>query len=161
VVLAHLGGVGWNAVLPAHGGDAVKVMLVNRRMPRRRLAFAGLNPRPAGGRGSGLHRASRPALLATSLVSLDALTSTLPPATATLLVTAVACLAAVAALFLRRRLKGLAHEVRGGLAALSRPRILVTRILPWLLAGRVLRLVSLALVVTAAGVPFGPPPRSP
>src|SRR5436190_11928155 len=31
VVVAHLGGAGFNGVVPAHGGDAVKLALVKRR----------------------------------------------------------------------------------------------------------------------------------
>src|SRR3954447_7110758 len=48
VVLAHLGGVGWNALLPAHTGDAAKVVILNERMPRRRLAFLAGTTVPPG-----------------------------------------------------------------------------------------------------------------
>src|SRR3954451_13306520 len=33
VVVAHLGGMGFNGLVPAHGGDAVKVALLKRRAP--------------------------------------------------------------------------------------------------------------------------------
>src|SRR6478609_11104988 len=33
VVVAHLGGAGFNGVVPAHGGDAVKLGLVKRKVP--------------------------------------------------------------------------------------------------------------------------------
>src|SRR3954453_7194149 len=33
VVAAHLGGAGFNGILPAHGGDAVKLALLKRRAP--------------------------------------------------------------------------------------------------------------------------------
>jgi len=155
VVLADLGGVGWNAVLPAHGGDAVKVVLVNRRMPRRRLALLASTLVPPAVVEAALTTLLIAGLLATGLVSLHALTSNLPPASTALLVAAVVCVAVVAALFLRRRLNRLAHDVRAGIAVLSRPHTLATRILPGLLAGRALRLLALALVLTAAGVPFG------
>src|SRR4051812_37973721 len=37
VVVAHLGGAGFNGVIPAHGGDAVKLALLKRRVPEARF----------------------------------------------------------------------------------------------------------------------------
>src|SRR5436189_6095053 len=37
VVVAHLGGAGFNGIVPAHGGDAVKLALVKRRVPEVRF----------------------------------------------------------------------------------------------------------------------------
>ena len=155
VVLAHLGGVGWNAVLPAHGGDAVKVVLASRRMPRRRLALLASTLVPPALVEAAFTVLLVAGLIAMGLVTLDVVTSGLPAAGTALIVAALVCIAIVAALFLRRRLNELAHEVRAGLAVLGRPRIVATRIVPWLLAGRALRLIAFALVLTAAGVPFG------
>ena len=155
MVLAHLGGVGWNAVLPAHGGDAVKVVLASRRMPRRRLALLASTLVPPALVEAAFTALLVAGLVAMGLVTLDAVTSSLPAAGTALLVASVVCIAFVAALLLRRRLNQLAHEVRAGLAVLGRPRTVATRIVPWLLAGRTLRLIAFALVLTAAGVPFG------
>jgi hypothetical protein len=155
VVLAHLGGVGWNAVLPAHGGDAVKVVLASRRMPRRRLALLASTLLPPALVEAAFTVILIAALVAIGLVTLDTVTSSLPAAGTALSGLSVVCITVVATLFLRRRLTGLAHEVQAGLAILGRPRIVATRIVPWLVAGRALRLVAFALVLTAAGVPFG------
>jgi hypothetical protein len=160
VTLAHLGGVGWNAVLPAHGGDAVKVMLASRRMPGRRLALLASTLLPPALVEAAFTALLVIGLLATGLVTLNAVTSSLPAAGTALVVAALALIAVVAALLLRRHLGRIVHEVRAGLAVLTRPRSVATRIVPWLLAGRLLRLIAFALVLTAAGVPFGiAPPR--
>src|SRR3954463_15674560 len=37
VVVAHLGGAGFNGIVPAHGGDAVKLALLKRRAPDARF----------------------------------------------------------------------------------------------------------------------------
>src|SRR3954452_18904541 len=37
VVVAHLGGAGFNGLVPAHGGDAGKLALVKRRAPHARI----------------------------------------------------------------------------------------------------------------------------
>jgi hypothetical protein len=93
-------------------------------------------------------------LLATDVVSLDALTSALPPAGTVLVVASALCVAFVAALVFRRRLERLWRDVRSGLAILRAPVAVATRIVPWLAVGRVLRLLAFALVLVAAGVPF-------
>jgi hypothetical protein len=154
VVLAHLGGVGWNAVLPARAGDAVKVVLVNRRMQERRLATLVSTLVPPALVEAAITALLVVGLLAASVVSLKALTSNLPPTSTALVVAAAVCVGVVAALMFRRRFKQIVRDVRLGLAVLGRPSVLATRILPWLAAGRVVRLLAFALVLTAAGVPF-------
>lgn len=155
VVLAHLGGIGWNAVLPARTGDGIKVALVDRRIPGRHLATVISTLVPPAVVEAGFTILLVAGLIATSLVSMDVLTRTLPQASTVVLVAIVVCMGLIAAFVFRRRLKRLAHDVRAGLAVLSHPRIMGSRILPWLAAGRVVRLLAFALVLTAAGVPFG------
>src|SRR4051812_50093963 len=50
VVVAHLGGAGFNGVIPAHGGDAVKLALLKRRGPGARFGalLGSIGPPPAG-----------------------------------------------------------------------------------------------------------------
>jgi hypothetical protein len=155
VVLAHLGGSGFNAVLPARAGDAVKVALVSRRVPNRRLAFLASTLAPPALVEAAFTVLLLGGLLTASVVSLDTLTSALPPVGTAFVVAGVVCLAAVLALIFRRRLQRVVHEVRAGLAVLGRPGILATRVFPWILAGRVLRLLAFALVLVAAGMSFG------
>jgi hypothetical protein len=77
VALAHLGGAGWNAVLPADAGDAVKVILVNRRMPERRLAMLAATLVPPALVEAAFTALLLIGVLTTSLVSLSALDSAL------------------------------------------------------------------------------------
>ena len=155
VVAAHLGGVGWNAVLPAHSGDAVKVVLVSRKLPGQRLATLAATLVPPALVEAAFAAMLLAGIVAAGLVSLKVLTSALPPAEAVLVIAAVVGLAFVAAVLCRSRLGKLPDNVRAGLAVLGRPRILATRVVPWLVAGRVVRLLAFALVLTVAGVSFG------
>jgi hypothetical protein len=154
VVLAHLGGVGWNAVLPARTGDAVKVVILNEEMPQRRLAFLAATTVPPAVVEAGLTVLLVAGLVATGLVSADTLVETLHPAGMALVAGGAVALLLVLALIFRRRLKRIARSVRSGLTVLSRPRILATHVVPWILAGRVLRLLSYALVLPALGMPL-------
>jgi hypothetical protein len=155
VALAHLGGVGWNAVLPAHAGDAIKVVLLRRRMPERRLATLALTLVPPALVEAAFTALLLAGLLGAGLVSLRVLSPILPRAGTALVIAVAVCVGVLAALVFRRRLKQLVRDVRSGLAVLGRPRIMATRIVPWLAAGRGVRLLAFAVVLTAAGVPFG------
>src|SRR4051794_41434365 len=46
IVVAHLGGAGFNGIIPAHGGDAVKLALLKRRGPGGRLRGPPRRPGP-------------------------------------------------------------------------------------------------------------------
>jgi hypothetical protein len=151
-VLAHLGGAGWNAVLPARAGDAVKVVLVNRCMPERRLALLASTLIPPALVEAALTALLLVGVLAAGVVSLDVLTSALPPAGTALVVAGIVCAATIAAVILRRRLARIVTSVRCGLAVLRHPRVVIALIVPWLVAARALRLLAFALVLTAAGV---------
>jgi hypothetical protein len=142
-------------VLPAHSGDAVKVVIVNRKVPGRRLATLAATLVPPGLVEAAFTAILLAGILAAGLVSLDVLTSTLPPAGTVLVIAGLVIVGLVAVVLLRRRLEKLLRNVRDGLAVLGRPRILATHVVPWLLAGRAVRLLSFALVLTVAGVPFG------
>ena len=155
VVLAQLGGCGWNAVLPAHAGDAVKVAIVNRRFPHGHLALLVATLVPPGLVEAGFTALLVIGLLATGLVSVDVLGSSLPGPGMVLLAAGVAGLALVLTFIFRRRLVRLVREVRSGLAVLGRPRIVATKVVPWLAAGRAVRLLAFALVLIAAGLEFG------
>ena len=154
VVMAHLGGVGWNAILPAHTGDAAKVVIVNRRMPERRLALLATSLIPPGLVEAGFTVLLMIGLLVTGIVSLEMLTPELPHGTVLLVAAGVLCVALGAAFVFRGRLRRVACNVRAGLEVLRRPRILCACVVPWLLAGRVVRLLAFACVLPAAGLPF-------
>lgn len=155
VALAHLGGAGWNAVLPARAGDAVKVGLVARRIPERPQATVASTLAPPGLVEAVITALLLVGFLGTHSVPLRSFAHTLPAADTGFLLASAVCMGLVAAVAFRRRLKQLVADLRSGVAVLSQPRILGSRVLPWLLAARVVRLLSFALVLTAAGVPFG------
>ena len=154
VALAQLGGCGWNAVLPARAGDAVKVALVRRRMPGTPLAgLAGTLVAPA------LVDAALTALLVAALVAAGLLvpgdlSTHLPGVSSLAILGGAVCLGVAAFALLRHRLRRFARDARAGLAAVGKPGVLATRVLPWQLAARVLRLMAFALVLVAAGLPF-------
>ena len=154
VAVAQLGGVGWNAVLPAHSGDAVKVAIVSRKVPNRHLSTLVATLVPPAAVEAVFTAILVAGILAAGFVSLDDLTSALPSIGTLLVIAGVVALAAVAIVVFRRRLAKLLDDVRAGLA-LGRPSVIATRVVPWLAVARVVRLLAFALVLTAAGVPFG------
>lgn len=155
IALAHLGGCGWNSVLPARAGDAVKVALVRRHLPHTPVATLGATLVAPSVVDAALTVALVAGLLWAGAVSPAELTGNLPEASAVPLAAGLAGVALLAGYLLRRRLRRFAGHLRAGLSAVRRPRFMAARILPWQAAARVVRLLALALVLVAAGLPFG------
>jgi Lysylphosphatidylglycerol synthase TM region len=154
VVRAQLGGCGWNAVLPARAGDAVKVALVRRRMPETPIAALAGTLAPPALIDAALTAALAAALFASGVLAPHDITPNLPAGSALPIALGLASLFALALALLHRRLLRIARDARAGLALLGRPRLLATQVLPWQLASRALRLLALACVLLAAGLPF-------
>ena len=154
VVLAQLGGMGWNAVLPARAGDAVKVAILNERMPERRFAFLAATTVPPAIVEALFTVLLVAGLAATGVVTADALAENLEPGTMVLVGAGVLVAVATLAVLLRRRLARLLRSICSGLTVLSRPRVLAIHVVPWLLVGRLLRLGAYALVLPALGAPL-------
>lgn len=148
VVLAHLGGAGFNGIIPAHGGDAVKVALLKRRVPEVRIGrLLGTLAPPAAVEA-----------VITALVLVWALTDGVlgAPSPGQIPLPLVgAALAVVAGVLwlLARRAPKLLRDVRAGMGALKRPETLARRVLPWIVAARLLRLLALACFIVAVGLP--------
>ena len=148
VVVAHLGGAGLNGIVPAHGGDAVKLALVKRRVPDARF-------------GQLLGSLAPPAaveVLCTALLLAWALATGLLAAPLGVpiplpLVGAAAAAAAGALWLLARKAPRLLRDVRAGMVALRQPGHLARRIAPWVLAGRLIRLAAIACFMAAVGLP--------
>ncbi|HVD58248.1 MAG TPA: hypothetical protein VNC17_15500, partial [Thermoleophilaceae bacterium] len=155
VVVAHLGGCGWNAVLPARAGDAVKVALVRRRLPKAPLATVACTLGVPALVDAALTAALVAALVAAGALSLADLASPLPGAAQMPVIAAAACTVVVVAVFARRHVRRLARNIRAGLSAIGRPRFIATNVVPWQVAARALRLLAFALVLVAAGLPLG------
>jgi hypothetical protein len=155
IAVAHLGGCGWNSVLPARAGDAVKIAIVRRQLPRTPVATVGATLVAPSVVDAILTIALVIGLLCAGAISPAELTGQLPEASVVPVAAGLAGGALLAIYLLRHRLRRFAGHLRAGMSAVSRPGFMVTRILPWQAAARVLRLVALALVLVAAGLPFG------
>jgi hypothetical protein len=150
VVVAHLGGAGFNGIVPAHGGDAVKLALLKRRVPQARFGqlLGSLAPPAAV---EALVTAFLLAwALATGLLGAPSLPGQIPLP----LVGAAAAVAAGVLWLLARKAPRLMRDVRSGMAALRRPGELFRSISPWVIAARMFRLAAIACFLIAVGLPF-------
>lgn len=154
VAVAHLGGCGLNAVLPARAGDAVKVALVRLRMPDTPLATLGCTLVAPAAVDAALTAALVAALVAAGALSVDTLASLVPRAPSVAVAVAVAGACVLLAAFSRHRVRRLARDARQGLSAMRQPRLIAFGVVPWQVLSRVVRLLSFALVLVAAGLPF-------
>src|SRR4051794_8835391 len=149
VVAAHLGGAGFNGIVPAHGGDAVKVALLKRRAPQ--APFGRLV-------GSLAPPAACEALL-TAFVVAWALwtgvlgTPSLPGQIPLPLVGAALAVVAGVLWLLAKRAPKLLRDVRSGMTALRYPRELFAHVAPWVVCARVFRLAALGCFLAAVGLP--------
>jgi hypothetical protein len=148
VVVAHLGGAGFNGVIPAHGGDVVKLALLKRRVPDTRigLLLGTLGP-PAA------IEALLTALLLVWALSTGVLGTPSPGQIPLPLVGAAAAVAAGALWLLARKAPRLLRDVRKGMAALRHPGELMRSVAPWVVVARFFRLAAIACFLVAVGLP--------
>lgn len=148
VVVAHLGGGGFNGVIPAHGGDAVKLALLKRRVPEARFGrlLGSLAPPAAV-------EALVTALLLAWALGTGVLGAPSPGQIPLPLVGAAAAVAAGVLWLLARRAPRLLRDVRAGMAALRHPGALFRAITPWVLLARAVRLIAIACFLIAVGLP--------
>jgi hypothetical protein len=148
VVVAHLGGAGFNGIIPAHGGDAIKLALLKRRTERAPFGLL---------LGSLAPPAAVEALMTALLLVWALATGVLgPPSPGQIplpLVGGAAAVSAAVLWLLARRAPRLLSDVRHGMTALRRPRRLARSVIPWVFAARLIRLASLACFFTAVGLP--------
>ena len=146
----HVCGAGLTGVLSPRGGDVVRIGLAKRELPVASwAALAGtLAAEGSFDLVSGLIIAV--AALALGLGGLH------PPSAQ--LIGGVAVAAAALTLVARRspRLRRVVREVGRGLTVLREPRRFVRRVLPWQIAGRLLRFASLGCFLLAFGLPAAP-----
>jgi len=156
VVIAHLGSSGWNGVLPARGGEAVKVALLRRRLPSTPIGTLAGTLVPTSLVETAFTFTLVSGLLAVGVASPAAVAGRLPTDARVPMLLVAAAGVLVALWVLRRRASGLLREIGSGLAVLRRPRVLFTRVIPWQLASRVVRLVALAALLAAGGFALAP-----
>jgi uncharacterized membrane protein YbhN (UPF0104 family) len=149
VLCAHLAGIAGNAVVPAHAGDAAKIVLIRRAAPGTPIAtivttlvmLTAVDVVLGGG-----------ALLVTASSSLGPAVPR-PSATGVLVPAALLTVAAIAAVAARSRLAGVLAHVRQGAALLSSPGRFLREAVSWQ-AGAWLARVGVAFVALHA---FGLP----
>ena len=149
VVAAWIAGAGAGGVVSARGGDAVRILLLNRRMPRQKALLAGTLVAETAG-----ETALGGALLAVALAL--GVGPSLGPSTSTVLLVAAAALAITGAVLIGRRharVRGFIARVGAGCSALRTPRRYARDVLPWQLLSRVLRLASLFCFLAAFHLP--------
>jgi hypothetical protein len=154
VLVAQLGGAGLNGVLPAHGGDAVKLFLLRERASRLPLATLAGTLVPLALVEAALTAALFAWAASAGFLALTGPVSRLPDVAEVPVLAAAAVLGAVALLVLARRVPRLLVDARRGLAILARPRRL-TRAAAWLAAARLLRVAGIACLMAAVSLPVG------
>jgi hypothetical protein len=154
VVAAWVAGAGMGGVLSARGGDAVRLVLLRRRLPEEGYpVLAGtLVAEAAGDTIVGL------VLLAAVLAS--GLEAGLTLGTSSLAWIVPLALAAVAASLLigshSRSFRRLTAGVARGCSSLKEPGAYAATVMPWQLLSRLLRAASLASFLVAFGLPASP-----
>jgi uncharacterized membrane protein YbhN (UPF0104 family) len=160
---AYLAGAGLNGIIPARGGDIVKLWLIHRRIPGARYPTLAATFLPETlfetvfGFGLVVWALSR------GFLPVPTSSGELPHVDVTLIIdhpflsAGVAALAALAAYvayrLLRRRVTDLASRLRQGVVILRQPRRFVTGVASWQALGRVIRLGSLAAFMQAFHLP--------
>ncbi|MCW2984240.1 MAG: flippase-like protein, partial [Conexibacter sp.] len=160
---AYLAGAGLNGVIPARGGDIVKLWLVHRRIPGARYPTLAATFLPETlfetVFGFGLVIWA----LSNGFLPVPTSSGELPHVDVTLVIEHPFLSAGSAALaagagyllyrLLRRRVSDLAVRLRQGLAILGQPRHFITGVASWQALGRLIRLGSLAAFMEAFHLP--------
>jgi uncharacterized membrane protein YbhN (UPF0104 family) len=156
---AWVAGAGAAGVLSARGGDAVRVLLLSRRMPGARNSVLA---------GTLVAEGAGDTLVGVAVVALALAMGAAPefgmpgPETAAWVVGAVALLALVAAVLRRRgarpgrpagRLRRAVTGVGCGCAPLAHPARFAYRVLPWQVGSRLLRAAALLCFLAAFHLP--------
>lgn len=163
---AYLAGAGLNGIIPARGGDIVKLWLVHRRIPDARYPTLAATFLPETlfetfvGFGLVIWALSR------GFLPVPTSSGELPHVDVTLVIehpVISVCAVAVGAVaswavyrLLRRRVSDLASRLRQGVVILRQPRRFVTGVASWQALGRLIRLGSLAAFMEAFHLPVTP-----
>jgi uncharacterized membrane protein YbhN (UPF0104 family) len=146
----HLCGSGLSGVLSPRGGDAVRMALARRELPG--ASWPALT-------GTLVAEASFETLcgLLVTVIAVAIGVSMVAPPSVTALAVVAACAATAGVMTWRcARVRRAVAELGRGAAVLRDPRRFVTRVVPWQVAGRVLRMAAVWAFLHAAGLPSGP-----
>jgi uncharacterized membrane protein YbhN (UPF0104 family) len=149
VLCAHLAGVAGNAVIPAHAGDAAKVVLIRRAVPGTAIAtivttllmLTAVDVVLGGG-----------ALLATASTSLGPAVPR-PSGAGLLIPVALLVAGGIAAFVARSRLGGVLEHMRQGSALLRRPGQFLREAVSWQFAAWLARVGVAFIALHAFGLP--------
>jgi hypothetical protein len=163
---AYLAGAGLNGVIPALGGDIVKLWLLHRRIEGARYTtlastfIAETIPETVFGIGLVIWALSQGFLpVPTSsgeLPHIDVSLVMAHPVLSAVITAALAVAGFVLYRVLRRRIVDLAARIRQGLSILRRPRDFVLGVAGWQLLARLVRLGSMAAFMGAFHLPVTP-----
>jgi hypothetical protein len=163
VVRAYLAGSGLNAVIPARGGDIVKLAIVHRHIPGSRWSTLAATFLPETLFESAFGIALVVWALARGFLPVPNAVGEVPAYDVSLFVqhpfistaVTVGVLAALYGLWrlARHRGRATAARVKQGLAVLGSPRLFLTGVVSWQALGRLIRLGSLAAFMEAFHLP--------
>lgn len=148
---AWVSGAGAGGVLSARGGDAVRLLMLRRRVPQ--TGYSRLTGTLVA-EGAGDMATGGLVVFAAVLAGLGSAAGR-PGVAAAWLVGACLIAICVAAVAARRseRLRQVVQHLSEGAASLRRPAFYLRRVFPWQLASRGLRLTSVACLLAAFGLP--------
>ncbi len=166
VAYAYLAGSGLNSLLPARGGDFVKLFMVKRRLPDARYttlaATFGPEAIPEAVFGTLLvvwalaHGFLPIPVSAGELPSIDVSFVMTHPLWSAVIAVGGGGIAWFVIRWARRRIRDLAARVRQGFAIMQTPRDFVLGVAGWQAASRVFRLAGLACFMAAFSLPVTP-----
>lgn len=163
---AYLAGAGLNGVIPARGGDVVKLAILHRRIEGASYATLAATFVPEtlfetafgiGLVGWALANGFLPVpVSAAELPALDASLVVRHPVLSALVVAGMSGAGVWLLRFARRRAEGFVARLRQGLVILGTPRRFLTGVASWQVLARLVRLVSLAAFMRAFALPVTP-----
>ncbi|HEX2437496.1 MAG TPA: lysylphosphatidylglycerol synthase transmembrane domain-containing protein [Methylomirabilota bacterium] len=159
VIRAYLAGAGINAIVPARGGDVVKLALVRRRIEGARFSTLAATFIPETLFETAFGTALVAWGLAMGFIPVPTTSGELPALDVSLVlghpVLSVIVLVALA-LVGRRVVRALRSALRQGMAILSSPRRFVCGVASWQALARLIRLGAMAAFMAAFGLPVTP-----
>ena len=159
VIRAYLAGAGINAIVPARGGDVVKLALVRRRIEGARYSTLAATFIPETLFETAFGTALVAWGLAMGFIPVPSTSGELPALDVSLVlghpIISVLVLAALV-LVGRRLVRALRSALRQGLAILSSPRRFIFGVASWQALARLIRLGSMAAFMAAFGLPVTP-----
>jgi hypothetical protein len=163
VIRAYLAGAGLNAVIPARGGDIVKLALVHRHIPGSRWSTLAATFIPETLFETAFGSALVVWALARGFLPVPNAVGEVPSYDVSLFVehpfiSSAATAGAIAAGYglwrlARRRGRATAARFKQGMAVLGSPRLYITGVVSWQALGRLIRLGSLAAFMEAFHLP--------